>query len=80
MLDEGGKLFSLPVTCRKPNEAGFFSAPYFNQQVGLACVGGSLIYQQVYACAIPILSNLGGFEGNVPSLEDSAGGGPPTSS
>jgi len=69
LLDEGGKLFTLPVICRKPGDEGFFSVPYFTQQVGVACVGGALIYQQVYTCAIPILSNLIGLDGNYPGLE-----------
>lgn len=69
LLDEGGKLFTLPVICRKPDDVGFFSIPYFTQQVGVACVGGSLIYQQVYACAIPILSNLNGLQTSIPSQE-----------
>jgi hypothetical protein len=72
LLDEGGKLFTLPVICRKPGDDGFFSVPYFTQQVGVACVGGALMYQQVYTCAIPILSNLIGMEGNYPGLEDIA--------
>jgi hypothetical protein len=28
LLDEGGKLFTLPVICRKPGDDGFFSVPY----------------------------------------------------
>lgn len=69
LLDEGGKLFTLPVICRKPDDGGFFSVPYFTQQIGVACVGGTQIYQQVYTCAIPILSNLIGMDGNNPGLE-----------
>lgn len=73
LLDEGGKLFSLLVVSRRPGDAGFFSVPYFAREVGLACVGGSLIYQHVYACLVPILSNLIGLEGGTPSMEDVAG-------
>jgi hypothetical protein len=73
LLDEGGKLFSVPVLCRRPGDTGLFSVPYFSQEVGLACVGGSLVYQQVYACLVPVLSNLIAFEETPPSQEDVAG-------
>lgn len=73
LIDEGGKLFSLPVICRGPDEHGFFNAPYHAQEVGLACVGGSLIYQHVYACLVPVLSNLiGSKHTGAPALEDVA--------
>jgi hypothetical protein len=72
LLNEGGKLFSLPVICRRPDEQGFFSIPYSVQDVGLACVGGTLIYQHVYACLVPMLSSLLGDGRSVPSLEDIA--------
>lgn len=71
LIDEGGKIFSLPVLCRRPGDEGFFDVPYFAQTVGLACVGGSLVYQHVHACLIPILSNLAGFEA-APAMEDIA--------
>jgi hypothetical protein len=73
LLDEGGKLFSLPVVCRRPDDRGWFDIPYFAQEIGLACVGGSLIYQQVYACLIPVLSNLISMNAMIPSQEDIAG-------
>lgn len=72
LLDEGTKLFSVPIVCRGPGDDGFFSLPYFVQDVGLACVGGTLLYQHVYACMVPVLSSLIGDGLLVPSLEDVA--------
>lgn len=72
LLDEGAKLFSVPIVCRQPGEAGFFTDPYSVQAVALACAGGSLIYMHVYACLVPIMSNLIGIAPNAPSLEEVA--------
>lgn len=68
LIDEGVKLYELPVICRKPGESGMFDTPYFATTVGLACAGGTLIYQHVYATLVPIFSNLIGTGEAVPSV------------
>lgn len=72
LIDEGGKLFSLPMLCRSAGADGFFTVPYFAQDLGLACVGATLLYQHVYSCLVPILSSLVGDGDHAPSLEDVA--------
>lgn len=71
MLEEGMKLFSLPIVCVGPDAAGLYSEPYFAQEIGLGCVGGTLIYLHVYATLVTLLMNLAG-SGAVPSLEQIA--------
>ena len=71
LLDEGSKLLTLPIICRKPAEDGTFSVPSYVNAVGLACVGGSLVYNSVYAFVTPLLSTLiGAEETPPPSLEE----------
>lgn len=73
LIDQGVKLFELPVICRAPaDDTGDFTEVYFVNTFGLACAGSSLIYQQVQANLIPLLGNLIGLRGSVPSLEDIA--------
>jgi hypothetical protein len=71
LMDEGVKLFELPVVCRGPGPSGFFDHPYFDITFGLVCSGSTLIFQQVYATLVPLLGSLAGF-GQAPSLSDVA--------
>ncbi len=66
LLDAGNKLFSLPLVCRQPDDDGFFSVPFYANTFGLACVGGSLIYSNVYAFAATLTTNLIGPPGATP--------------
>ncbi|MGD9571116.1 MAG: hypothetical protein AB7V62_04445 [Thermoleophilia bacterium] len=72
LTDEGAKLFSLPVVCRRPDADGFFSVPYFIRDFGVGCVGSTLGYQNIYAFLVASLSNLVGDGKHVPSLGDIA--------
>ncbi len=73
LLDEGSKLFELPILCREPDEAGTFTVPFYANSIGVACVGGSLVYSNVYAFVTPLLANLVGGPGTAPpSLEEVA--------
>lgn len=58
LLNEGCKLFSLPVRCCQPAPGGGFSQEYYSTSVGMACVGGSLTYSNVYGTLVPLLTNL----------------------
>jgi hypothetical protein len=71
-IDEGAKLFSLPIVCRGPDRSGHFTEPYFAQSIGMAGVVHALIYHHVYATLVPILNGLIGAPDSVPSLEDIA--------
>jgi hypothetical protein len=58
LLNEGCKLFSVPVRCCQPAPGGSFSQEYYSTSVGMACVGGSLTYSNVYGTLVPLLTNL----------------------
>ena len=73
LIDEGVKLFELPVICRAPSEqTGDFVDIYYANTFGLGCAGHSVIYHQIQANLVPLLGNLIGLRGNVPSLTDVA--------
>jgi hypothetical protein len=72
LIEEGIKLFEVPVICRCPGESGFFDVPYFTTTLGLACAGGTLVYQHVYGTLVPILANLIGEGSFVPTTADFA--------
>jgi hypothetical protein len=71
LLEEGVKLFELPIVMRGPGASGFFDQVNFQTTIGLACTGSTLVFQQVYATLVPLASNLGGF-GDRPTLFDLA--------
>jgi hypothetical protein len=73
LIDEGVKIFELPVICRGPSErSGEFTEVYYVNTVGLACSGHSLIYHQIQANLTPLLGNSIGMQCNVPSISDIA--------
>ena len=73
LIDEGVKLFELPLACRAPSESRFFDDVYFATRFGLGCAGSSLVYHQVNATLLPLLGHLVGVRGRVPSIADIAG-------
>jgi hypothetical protein len=72
VIDEGIKLYEVPVICRRPGPSGLFDTPYFASAIGMVGAGGSLVYQHVYGTVVPILSNLIHPEGAVPSTAELA--------
>jgi hypothetical protein len=70
LIEEGVKIFELPVVCRGPSAAqsGFLEDVYHASRVGLACGGSSLLYHQIHANLLALLGNLIGARGAVPSL------------
>jgi hypothetical protein len=43
LMNEGVKIFEVPIVCRRPGTSGHFDTVDFATTVGLGCVGGSLI-------------------------------------
>jgi hypothetical protein len=73
LIDEGVKIFELPVVCRAPSEqSGFFEDVYFATSFGLGCAGHSLVYHQIHANLLPLLGNLIDIQGRAPSIADIA--------
>lgn len=58
LIDEGVKIFEIPVVCRSPGPTGFFDQTYLEGTVGLACAGGTLVFQNVYGTLVPMLGSL----------------------
>lgn len=73
LIDEGVKIFELPVVCRAPSmQSGFFEDVYCATSFGLGCAGNSLIYHQIHANLLPLLGNLIDTQGRAPSVADIA--------
>jgi hypothetical protein len=72
LLDEGVKVYEVPVLAWMPDESGFFNQSYLTTSIGMCCAGSTLVFQQMQATLAPLLANLKGF-GHMPSLRDVAG-------
>jgi hypothetical protein len=72
LIDEGIKIFELPVRCAKPNAEGSFSDVFYSSSFGLVCAGSTLIFQHVYATLVPLLNNLGALNETAVSIRDAA--------
>jgi len=72
LIDEGVKVFEIPVVCRGAGPAGFFDQIYLEGTIGLTCAGGTLVFQNVYGTLVPMLGNLISPQRAVPSVEDIA--------
>jgi hypothetical protein len=68
LLNEGCKLFVLPIRCCKPDAVGWFSDVYYSSSYGMVCVGGSLTYHNVFGTLIPLLDNLIARRADIPCL------------
>lgn len=73
LIDQGIKLFEVPILCQGPGDAGFFGQPFAARSVGMAAAGSSMVFQHVYGTIVPILGNLIGEPGSGPSNADVAG-------
>jgi hypothetical protein len=67
LIDEGVKLFTLPMVCRMAADGGFFNTTYYTSAFGMACAGGTLVYQHVHATLVPLLAALIGDGTSVPT-------------
>jgi hypothetical protein len=72
LIDEGIKLYEVPVVCRRPGPSGFFDTPFFTTSIGVIGAGGTLVYQQVCGTLVPILGNLISTQRAVLSIGDIA--------
>ena len=72
VLDDGAKIFGLPVVCRAADKEGFFSEVTYAHSFGFCCAGSTLMGQNSYLALVPLLSNLAAAPGYVPSLESIA--------
>lgn len=72
LIDEGVKVFEIPVVCRGAGPDGFFDQKYFEGTIGLACAGGTLVFQNVYGTLVPMLGNLISPPRAIPSVGDIA--------
>lgn len=68
LIDEGLKLYELPVLCLRPGASGLFDTPFYSTSIGMACAGSSLIYQHVYGTLVPILGSLIGDGSCIPAV------------
>jgi hypothetical protein len=72
VIDEGIKLYEVPIICWRPGTSGFFDTPHFVSAVGVIGAGGSLVFQHVYGTLVAVLGNLIHPGGRVPSVEQVA--------
>jgi hypothetical protein len=72
LIDEGVNVFEIPVICRGAGRDGSFDQRYFESTIGLACAGGTLVFQNVYGTLVPMLGNLISPARAIPSVVDIA--------
>jgi len=72
IIEDAVKVFALPVICRSPGPAGFFSNVYYAHTFGYCFAGSTLMGQNALLSLAPLLSNLISQACYVPSLFDIA--------
>jgi hypothetical protein len=72
LIQDGAKIFSLPVVCRSVGKDGLFSEPYFAHTLGYCFAGSTLMGQNSFLSAAPLLTTLTSEEEYIPSMEDVA--------
>lgn len=72
LIDEGIKVYEVPVVCRVPGPDGFFDQTALATSIGIAGAGSSLVFQHVAGSLIPMLGNLVSSRPGVPSVADLA--------
>ena len=70
LIEDGAKIFSLPVVCRAPGSEGFFSEVSYAHSYGYCFAGSTLMGQNAYLGLVPLLGNLISVHGYVPSITD----------
>lgn len=73
LMDEGVKVFEVPVMVHTPGDTGFFDRVAWVSSIGLACAGATLNFQQVYATLVPLFADLITPRSAVPSLRELTG-------
>jgi hypothetical protein len=72
LIDEGVKLFELPVVCRafRSNPGNLLDQRvYYATSVGLLCRGSTLLFQNTYSTLVPSLESLIGDGDSAPTVE-----------
>ncbi|HET9359883.1 MAG TPA: hypothetical protein VFO58_09035 [Vicinamibacterales bacterium] len=72
LIEDGAKIFSLPVVCRAPGQDGFFSRISYTHSFGYCFAGSTLMGQNAYLALVPLLGNLAARADYVPSMADVA--------
>lgn len=72
LLEDGAKIFSLPIICRSPGVDGFFSEISYQHTVGYCFAGSTLIGQNTFLSILPLLGNLISHPGYVVPLAEVA--------
>lgn len=72
LIEDGAKIFTLPIICKKSGKDSFFTDNYYQHSVGFCFAGSTLMGQNSFLSLQPLLSNLFSVEGYIPSLEEIA--------
>lgn len=72
LIEDGAKIFGLPIVCRSPGDDGFFSHIYHEHTYGYCFAGSTLMGQNAFLSIMPLLSNLISPDSYIPSLSDIA--------
>lgn len=72
LIDDGAKVFALPIVCRSAAENGLFTERYYDHTYGYCFAGDTLLGQNAYLSLVPLLSNLVSSASYIPSLADVA--------
>jgi|SRR5688572_29582001 len=72
LLQDGAKIFSLPIVCRAPGPNGFFSRVSYAHSFGYCFAGSTLMGQNAYLALVPLLGNLVVRADYVPAMADVA--------
>jgi hypothetical protein len=72
LIEDGAKIFGIPIVCRSVGIDGLFTDPYFAHTLGYCFAGSTLMGQNSFLSAAPLLMTLTSEEEYVPSIENIA--------
>jgi len=72
LINDGAKVFALPIVCRSAGKNGFFTERYYEHTYGYCFAGDTLLGQNAYLSLVPLLSNLFSSTSYIPSSADVA--------
>jgi hypothetical protein len=72
LLEDGSKIFPLPVICSSPGDDGFFSRVVHSHTYGYCFAGSTLMGQNAYLAIAPLLTQLAITGSDIPALKDVA--------
>jgi len=72
LIEDGAKIFPLPIVCRAPGQDGFFSRISYTHSFGYCFAGSTLIGQNAFLALAPLLGSLAVETDYVPSMADVA--------